>query len=172
MMTISEAQRFEMHLALQRVLGDEVAGTLMDHLPPSGWSDLVRMRDVIELEKHLDGKIDNVETRLTSRIDNLEMRLDTKIENLEMRLNSRIDDLETRLNSRIDDLDLRLDKRIDDVNTRIDNLEIRMDTRFTILEERLKTIDGRMKVSLTLGLGIVLAMLAIQVQTLLTVASL
>ena len=161
MMTISEAQRFEMHLALQRVLGDEVAGTLMDHLPPSGWSDLVRMRDVIELEKHLDGKIDNVETRLNSRIDNLEMRLDTKIDNLEMRLNSRIDDLE-----------LRLDKRIDDVNTRIDNLEIRMDTRFTILEERLKTIDGRMKVSLTLGLGIVLAMLAIQVQTLLTVASL
>ena len=122
MMTISEAQRFEMHLALQRVLGDEVAGTLMDHLPPSGWSDLVRMRDVIELEKHLDGKIDNVETRLTSRIDNLEMRLDTKIDNLEMRLNSRIDDLE-----------LRLDKRIDDVNTRSDNLEIRMDTRFTIL---------------------------------------
>ena len=154
MMTISEAQRFEMHLALQRVLGDEVAGTLMNHLPPSGWSDLVRMRDVIELEKHLDGKIDNVETRLNSRIDNLEMRLDAKIDNLEIRLNSRIDDLELRL------------------DTKIDNLEIRMNTRFTVLEERLKTIDGRMKVSLTLGLGIVLAMLAIQVQTLLTVASL
>ena len=28
-----------MHLGLRNTLGDDVAGTLMEHLPPSGWAD-------------------------------------------------------------------------------------------------------------------------------------
>ena len=65
-MAISEAQRFELHLGLQKVLGDDMANTLMEHLPPSGWSDVVRVDQLSEVEK-----------RLTSRIDGLERRMDS-----------------------------------------------------------------------------------------------
>lgn len=45
-MTVSEQQRYEMSLGLRRLLGDDVANTVMEHLPPSGWSDVARLRDI------------------------------------------------------------------------------------------------------------------------------
>ena len=47
---ISEAQRFEMHTCLRGLMGEEVANTMMEHLPPSGWSDVARKSD-LELVK-------------------------------------------------------------------------------------------------------------------------
>jgi hypothetical protein len=32
---ITEAQRFEMHTCLRGLMGEEVANTMMEHLPPS-----------------------------------------------------------------------------------------------------------------------------------------
>lgn len=52
-MGVSEQQRFEMHLGLKSILGDDMANTLMEHLPPSGWSDVVRQRDVEELRRDI-----------------------------------------------------------------------------------------------------------------------
>ena len=43
---ISEAQRFEMHTCLRGLMGEEVANTMMEHLPPSGWSDVARKSDI------------------------------------------------------------------------------------------------------------------------------
>jgi hypothetical protein len=63
--TISAAQRFELHSALVTTWGDDVANTMMEHLPPSGWSDVVRRDD-----------LDHLETRLNLRIDGLERRID------------------------------------------------------------------------------------------------
>ena len=45
-MVITQADRFEMHSGLQQALGDNVANILMEHLPPSGWSDVARTRDI------------------------------------------------------------------------------------------------------------------------------
>lgn len=45
-MAITQADRFEMHSGLQQALGDNVANILMEHLPPSGWSDVARTRDI------------------------------------------------------------------------------------------------------------------------------
>ena len=53
-MTISEAQRFEMHLGLRNLLGDEVANSLMEHLPPSGWSDVARTGDIDRIDARID----------------------------------------------------------------------------------------------------------------------
>ena len=53
-MTISEAQRFEMHLGLRNILGDEVANSLMEHLPPSGWSDVARTGDIDRIDARID----------------------------------------------------------------------------------------------------------------------
>jgi len=52
-MTISEAQRFDMQAALRSHLGDDVANILMEHLPPSGWSDVARKQDIVDIHKEL-----------------------------------------------------------------------------------------------------------------------
>ena len=52
-MAISEIQRFEMHLGLRNTLGDGVANSLMEHLPPSGWSDVARTADLNRLETEM-----------------------------------------------------------------------------------------------------------------------
>lgn len=44
---INETQRFEMHLGLRNTRGDDVAGALMEHLPPSGRADVARVRDIV-----------------------------------------------------------------------------------------------------------------------------
>ena len=79
-MSISEAQRFDMHRGLRDTLGDDVADTLMEHLPPIGWGDVARTRDIDRLE----GRIDRLENRfevLHSEFhelrDDLTQRLDT-----------------------------------------------------------------------------------------------
>jgi hypothetical protein len=51
---MSEAQRFEMHLELKRILGDDVADNLMDYLPPTSWSDVARKRDVDVIERRIN----------------------------------------------------------------------------------------------------------------------
>ena len=56
-MSISEAQRFEMHSSLRKVMGDDVANTLMEHLPPMGWADVARKSDIDHLDKRIDGVI-------------------------------------------------------------------------------------------------------------------
>jgi hypothetical protein len=64
-MTISESQRFELHLGLQKVLGDDMANTLMEHLPPSGWSDVARRSDIDHIEKVMDLRFQVVDSRLS-----------------------------------------------------------------------------------------------------------
>lgn len=53
-MGTSEAQRFELHLELKRILGDDVANNLMDYLPPTSWSDVARKRDVDVIERRIN----------------------------------------------------------------------------------------------------------------------
>ena len=74
-MSVSQAQRFEMQVGLRAVLGDDVGNTLMEHLPPSGWSDVARAHDIV----FLDGRIDEVHRRIDEvhrRIDSVEKRID------------------------------------------------------------------------------------------------
>jgi len=63
-MSASDAQRFELHLELKRILGDDVADNLMDYLPPTSWSDVARKRDIDVLERRIDG----IERRLNVAI--------------------------------------------------------------------------------------------------------
>ena len=52
-MTVTEAQRLEMHLQLRKHLGDTVADTLVEHLPPTGWGDVARKSDIDHLDSRL-----------------------------------------------------------------------------------------------------------------------
>jgi len=103
-MTISETARLDMLSGLRTHVGEAVANTLMEHLPPGGWYDVARTGDFDRIETRLD-KLDN-------RIDKLEARLDDRIDKLEMRfdkLEARIDKLEARLDDRIDTLTQKIE---------------------------------------------------------------
>ena len=60
-MSISEAERFDMQVDLRSHLGDHVANILMEHLPPSGWSDVARKQDF----EPISYRIGNIEKELT-----------------------------------------------------------------------------------------------------------
>ena len=96
-MAISETARLEMFGGLQKSLGEAVANTLIEHLPPGGWYDVARTGDFDRIEIRLD--------TLDNRIDKLEARLDDRIDGLE----ARIDKLEARLDDRIDKLAQKID---------------------------------------------------------------
>ena len=67
-MVITQADRFEMHSGLQQALGDNVANILMEHLPPSGWSDVARTRDIDLLRDDLQEMRTDIR-EMNSRLD-------------------------------------------------------------------------------------------------------
>jgi len=56
-MAMSEAQRFELHLGLQKLMGEPMATTFMENVPPSGWSDVAQRSDLAMLDRELRGEI-------------------------------------------------------------------------------------------------------------------
>jgi hypothetical protein len=73
-MAISEIERHHLHNRLSEVLGEEDAAVLMSHLPPSGWSDVVRTAD-------LDTRLGALESRLDAKLADLrgEMHKQTSV---------------------------------------------------------------------------------------------
>ncbi len=86
-MAISETARLDMLSGLRTHVGETVANTLMEHLPPGGWYDIARTGDFDRIETRLD--------RLEIRLDKLEARLDDRIDKLE----ARFDKLEARIDT-------------------------------------------------------------------------
>jgi len=81
-MAISDTARLDMLAGLRTHVGEAVANTLIEHLPPGGWYDVARTADIDRLDARFD--------RLDARVDKLETRID--------KLESRIDKLEARIN--------------------------------------------------------------------------
>lgn len=59
-MGVSESARYEMHTELRNRLGEPVADTLMEHLPPSGWSDMAQKSDVTQLRNEVNKRLDSL----------------------------------------------------------------------------------------------------------------
>lgn len=59
-MAISEPARDNMHTELRIRLGEPVADTLMEHLPPSGWSDMAQKSDVTRLRNEVNKRLDSL----------------------------------------------------------------------------------------------------------------
>ena len=103
-MAISETARLDMLSGLRTHVGEAVANTLMEHLPPGGWYDVARTGDFDRIET----RIDKLEARIDDRIDKLEIRID-KLETRFDKLEARIDKLEARLDDRIDKLTQKIE---------------------------------------------------------------
>ena len=74
-MAISETARLDMLSGLRTHVGEAVANTLMEHLPPGGWYDVARTGDFDRIETRLD--------RLEIRFDKLEARIDGLTQKIE-----------------------------------------------------------------------------------------
>ena len=73
-MVITEAQRFDMHAKLRQELGEEVADTLMEHLPPVGWGDVATKTDLVVVSKDVAMLRSDIQT-LRRDLDRIEKRL-------------------------------------------------------------------------------------------------
>lgn len=112
-MPFTDVQRLEMYSSLRQSLGDDVADTLMEHLPPNGWFDVAQASVV----------------------------------------NQRFDEITRRFE--------HIDRRFEAI-----------DRRFEEMERRLDRIERRLSLHATIGLTIGLALIAAQVQVILSVANL
>jgi hypothetical protein len=63
-MSVDERRRHEMYLKLEEVLGSQDAATLMEHLPPSGWADLVTNHSLGLRLDALDLRLEATEQRI------------------------------------------------------------------------------------------------------------
>ena len=123
-MAITDAERHRLHTKLDQVLGEEDAAVLISHLPPSGWSDVVRTRDLDQFAVHVDDRFDRVDDRFD-------------------RMDGSIDDRFDRVDDRFDRMDGRIDDRFAIVDDRFDRMDGRIDDRFAIVEERFDRVDDR-----------------------------
>jgi hypothetical protein len=69
--TITDTKRFELHQYLRTQMETDMADTLMDHLPPAGWSDLARTGDVSAVRIELKSEIAELRTELKGDIAEL-----------------------------------------------------------------------------------------------------
>ena len=82
-MAITDAERHRLHTKLDQVLGEEDAAVLISHLPPSGWSDVTRTRDLDAFEARIDqrfARVDDRFARVDERFATMEARFDASLE--------------------------------------------------------------------------------------------
>lgn len=85
-MTITEAERFQMHEALSTAHGKEVAAIIMEHLPPTGWGDVARRSDVADLRVLTTKDLEMVRIALTSEMQALRIELRSEMQELRAEL--------------------------------------------------------------------------------------
>ena len=85
-MTITEAERFQMHEALSTAHGKEVAAIIMEHLPPTGWGDVARRSDVADLRVLTTKDLEMVRIALTSDMQALRTELHGEMQELRTEL--------------------------------------------------------------------------------------
>jgi hypothetical protein len=121
---ITDAERHRLHTKLDEVLGEEDAAVLISHLPPSGWSDVARTRDLDLLEARIDQRFDAIDKRFEAtdkRFDAIDKRFDA--------FDKRFDAFEERW---------KADERFDAIEKRFDAFEERWkaDERFNTMQAR------------------------------------
>ena len=90
-MALDERARHELFLRLEQVLGAQEADTLMELLPPVGWTHVATKRDLDALDERLGLRFELVDQRfqlVDQRFEAMEHRLDQAFEALDQRFES------------------------------------------------------------------------------------
>ena len=70
-MAIDEHARHQLYLRLEEHLGAEAATTLMEHLPPTGWSEVATKRDLDQLRTATKADLDHLREITSSDIQRM-----------------------------------------------------------------------------------------------------
>jgi hypothetical protein len=97
MMAISQAKRTELHQELREKLTVDTADTLMEHLPPDGWSEVAMKSDLHTLGVAMQSDMASIEVALRSDMKALELALRSDIATLQAAMLL----MEERINSKI-----------------------------------------------------------------------
>jgi len=104
-MAISEQHRYHLHQKLEQVLGAEEATTLMEHLPPVGWSEMATKHDIGDLRAsigELSAATKHDIGELRASIGELRLATKENLEDLERSLDGRFKQQEDRLSARLE----------------------------------------------------------------------
>ncbi len=127
-MSIDEASRHALHeAAAHNRWTPEVAVTLMELLPPSGWGDVVRRSDLNALEARMDLRFRIVDARFEA----METVFDAKFDAVDARFEA--------VDARFDAIDARfdaIDARFEAVDVRFDSLEAHIDLKLEATIEK------------------------------------
>ena len=150
-MTITEAERFQMHEALSTAHGKEVAAIIMEHLPPTGWGDVARRSDVADLRVLTTKDLEMVRVALTSDMQALRAELRGDMQALRAELRGDMQALRTELRGEMQELRTEL---------RGEMSVLRADMRsemHMLFNKQLKWIVGVVISAQALGTGALLA---------------
>jgi len=150
-MTITEAERFQMHEALSTAHGKEVAAIIMEHLPPTGWGDVARRSDVADLRVLTTKDMEIVRIALTSDMQALRLELTSDMQALGAELRGEMQELRTELRGEMQEL--RTELRGDMQALR---LELRTEMHM-LFNKQLKWLVGVVISAQALGTGALLA---------------
>jgi hypothetical protein len=121
---MNEERRYALHERLDEVLGPDQASTLMEHLPPATWNDLVRQRDMDSMRLALTSDIDRVRSEMTV----LRIELQQEINALRVELHHEIGALRAELHHEIGALRAELHHEIANLRSELIH---EMDRRFS-----------------------------------------
>jgi len=110
---MNEERRYSLHGRLESILGAEDANTLMEHLPPSTWSDLTRQRDLDMLRISLSRDMTELGATLRSEMVELRTELRGDMAELGATLRSEMAELRTELRGEMAELRAELKHEMD-----------------------------------------------------------
>ncbi|CAN5852932.1 hypothetical protein BH23ACT10_BH23ACT10_29670 [soil metagenome] len=120
-MAVDERARHELHGRLDDVLGADAAGTLMEHLPPTGWGDVVT-RDYLTAQ--LDSRFGEFSRGMDARFGTMNREMDARFAAVTGEMNGRF----AEMDGRFAEIDIRFE---------------RVDARFAVMEARFDAVDER-----------------------------
>jgi hypothetical protein len=98
-MTVDDRTRLNLHRKLEAVLGQQEADTLMAHLPPVTWHEVVTKEDIAALGMALRSEMHVMGTELRSEMHAIETNLRAEMQAIETNLRAEVQVMGTNLRS-------------------------------------------------------------------------
>lgn len=119
-MAVTETERYELFKVLVEKLGAEGAQTLMEHLPPTGWSEVATKHDLDHLRVLLRADLEQFRVETSAQLDQHRAETSADIAKLRSEVKSDITELRTdvkadtaELRTEIQATELRLESKIE-----------------------------------------------------------
>lgn len=76
-MAVTEEARHKLYRHVEEDWGEDVANTLMDHLPPGGWANVATKDDIASLRKDMDHKFGLMDEKIDHKFAMVDLKFET-----------------------------------------------------------------------------------------------